>query len=118
MDERIMKDKTYTNEIFDIFFYKADEDGNTLKDEKGKTIVFVSRREVEEMDVIIPIDTHDEDLLECEWMDYSIAVCDDNARKASKLAETDPSWGENPKNVYKNPWVDGNLSLDIPPKRS
>ena len=117
------KDKTYTNEIFDIFFYKVDEDGNPLTDEKGKTIVFVSTREVEEMDIIIPdvsmcLPPHDEDLLELDYLNYSVAVCDDNAEKASKLAETDPSWGENPKNVYKNPWVDGNLSLDIPPKRS
>ena len=88
-----MKDKTYTNEIFDIFFYKADEDGNPLTDEKGKTIVFVSTREVEEMDIIVPT-PHDEDLLECESMDFVVVPSDENQRKMvekiEKMAET--SW--------------------------
>ncbi len=86
-----MKDKTYTNEIFDIFFYKADEDGNPLTDEKGKTIVFVSTREVEEMDIIVPT-PHDEDLLECESMDFVVVPSDENQRKMveqiEKMAKT------------------------------
>ena len=82
-----MKDKTYTNEIFDIFFYKADEDGNSLKNEKGKTIVFVSTREVEELDIIVPT-PHDEDLLECEWMDFVVVPSDENQRKMVEIGFT------------------------------
>mgnify|MGYP004358396953 FL=1 len=88
-----MKDKTYTNEIFDIFFYKADEDGNPLKNEKGKTIVFVSTREVEELDIIVPT-PHDEDLLECEWMDFVVVPSDENQRKMVEIGFTpkETSW--------------------------
>ena len=82
-----MKDKTYTNEIFDIFFYKVDEDGNPLKNEKGKTIVFVSTREVEELDIIVPT-PHDEDLLECERMDFVVAPSDENQRKMVEIGFT------------------------------
>ena len=82
-----MKDKTYTNEIFDIFFYKVDEDGNPLKNEKGKTIVFVSTREVEELDIIVPT-PHDEDLLECEWMDFVVVPSDENQRKMVEIGFT------------------------------
>ncbi len=90
-----MKDKTYTNEIFDIFFYKVDEDGNPLKNEKGKTIVFASTREVEELDIIVPT-PDDEDLLECEWMDFVVVPSDENQRKMveqiEKMAETSWLW--------------------------
>ena len=83
-----MKDKTYTNEILDIFFYKADEDGNPLKNEKGKTIVFCGRREVEEMGGVVHYTPHDEDLLECEWMDYVVAPSDENQRKMVEIGFT------------------------------
>ena len=82
----------YTTEILDVFFYRADKDGNTLKDKNGKTICFVYKGEIEEMegfddfrrDVVEEVD--DWDLLQCERQpDWEVEGSDVNQSKVMEL---------------------------------
>ena len=82
----------YTTEILDVLFYRADKDGNPLKDKNGKTICFVYKSEIEEIegfddfrrDVVEEVD--DWDLLQCERQpDWVVEGSDVNQSKVMEL---------------------------------
>ena len=81
----------YTTEILDVLFYRADKDGNPLKDKNGKTICFVSKREIEEMEGFDDIvsagrELCDWDLLQCERQpDWVVEGSDVNQSKVMEL---------------------------------
>ena len=81
----------YTTEILDVLFYRADKDGNPLKDENGKTICFVYKREIEEMEGFDDIvsagrELCDWDLLQCERQPrWAVEGSDVNQSKVMEL---------------------------------
>ena len=81
----------YTTEILDVLFYRADKDGNPLKDKNGKTICFVSKREIEEMEGFDDIVSAgrklcDWDLLQCERQPHwAVEGSDVNQSKVMEL---------------------------------
>ncbi len=81
----------YTTEILDVFFYRADKDGNTLKDENGKTICFVYKGEIEEIEGFDDVvnagrELCDWDLLQCERQPrWEVEPSDVNQSKVQEL---------------------------------